>query len=204
MSINDVWASQCSFVSRGVMTRVKRKRDLPTETKVWQKVLAEAIYSPSWTPEYWTWQPQGLLNIGKQGVEKFKFNWRCRPLCNDSVIKIIQLKLSCQNYFTAKLSSEAVLLGWAASLSRARVQVFCKIADILSPISEYLSVKRSAERPVSPLCVMWGVCYDHLSALLWQSAPGTGPGSALQSAANTRVSQLFPDPRRVNMVLHQW
>ena len=44
MSINDVSASQCSFVSRGVMTRVKRKRDLPTETKVWQKVLAEAIY----------------------------------------------------------------------------------------------------------------------------------------------------------------
>ena len=150
MSINDVWASQCLFVSRGVMTRVKRKRDLPTETKVWQKVLAEAIYCSPWTPEYWTWQPQGLLNIGKQGVEKFKFNWRCRPLCNDLVIKIIQLKLSCQNYFTAKLSSEAVLLGWAASLSRARVQVFCKIADILSPISKCVSVKRCAIRPVSP------------------------------------------------------
>ena len=34
----------------------------------------DLFIAPSWTPEYWTWQPQGLLNIGKQGVEKFKFN----------------------------------------------------------------------------------------------------------------------------------
>ena len=44
--------SQCSFVPRGVMTRVKRKRDLPTETF---ESLAESFNRGDllpWTQEY--------------------------------------------------------------------------------------------------------------------------------------------------------
>ena len=65
--------SQCSFVSRSVMTRVKRKRDLPTERRKFGRKFQSRrfIYCPDsrWSPEYWTWQLQGLLNIGKQGVK---------------------------------------------------------------------------------------------------------------------------------------
>ena len=50
----------------------KKTRFTHRETKVWQKVLVEAIYCPGkhWTPEYWSWQLQGLSNIGKQGGGK--------------------------------------------------------------------------------------------------------------------------------------